>query len=84
MIRNVDKDLETMDEFKKREVSGNLSVAVDVLIFTVADNHVEVLLEKRDDEPFRGFYALPGALMGVGEGLANTIHYFWCIVQPRI
>lgn len=38
---------------KKREVSGNLSVAVDALIFTVADNHVEVLLEKRDDEPFR-------------------------------
>ena len=62
-----------MDEFKKREVSGNLSVAVDVLIFTVADNHVEVLLEKRDDEPFRGFYALPGALMGVGEGLEETV-----------
>lgn len=53
--------------------SKNLSVAVDILIFTVEGNHVEVLLEKRDEEPFRGYYALPGAIMEADESLPETV-----------
>ncbi|MCQ2422044.1 MAG: NUDIX hydrolase [Lachnospiraceae bacterium] len=64
---NKGADHKNAGEFEK------LSVAVDVLIFTVDDNHVEVLLERRDDEPFRGSYALPGALMEVHEDLEETV-----------
>ncbi len=65
--------MSTDELFQEKYYGEKLSVAVDILIFTVDDNHVEVLLEKRDDEPFRGYYALPGAIMDVNESLEETV-----------
>ncbi|MBQ4486905.1 MAG: NUDIX hydrolase [Oscillospiraceae bacterium] len=37
-----------------------LSVAVDVLIFTIEDDKLKIVLSKRDKDPFKDEYALPG------------------------
>ncbi|MPZ24620.1 MAG: NUDIX domain-containing protein [Dehalococcoidia bacterium] len=42
---------------------------VVVVIFTVRDNHPEVLLITRSADPERGLWALPGGLLLDGEGL---------------
>lgn len=41
---------------------------VDIVIFTLKKNHLEVLLIERRDDPFQGFWALPGGFVDVGEG----------------
>ena len=46
-----------------------LSVAVDLLTFTVEDNRLKVLMIKRDETPFAGKIALPGVFVGVNETL---------------
>ncbi|MBI2045073.1 NUDIX hydrolase [Candidatus Pacearchaeota archaeon] len=46
-----------------------LSVTVDVAIFTIQDNDLKVLLIKRNLEPFRGFWALPGGFVRDKENL---------------
>ncbi|MEV4253084.1 NUDIX domain-containing protein [Spirillospora sp. NPDC049652] len=45
------------------------SVAVDLVIFTVRDDALQVLLIKRGKGPFRGGLALPGGYVRDGEGL---------------
>jgi len=50
-----------------------MSVAVDVLIFTVSDNHVEVLLERRAEEPFKNCLALPGGLVKADESPDDAV-----------
>ena len=37
-----------------------LSFTVDLVIFTVRDEHLQVLLVKRAEHPFKGCWALPG------------------------
>ena len=37
-----------------------ISVAVDVLIFTIEDDTLKIVLTERGAEPFKGMYALPG------------------------
>ena len=44
-------------------------VAVFVVIFTVHEQKLKVLLIRRDIEPFRGWWAIPGGRLGVGEPL---------------
>lgn len=46
---------------------SKMAVAVDVLIFTVSDGHVEVLLEKRADEPYKDYPAVPGSFIRDAE-----------------
>lgn len=46
---------------------GRLGVAVDVVVFTVVDGHLEVLLTRRPTEPFEGEWALPGGFMRMNE-----------------
>lgn len=45
-----------------------LGVAVDVVVFTVDDNRLQVLLTRRpDEEPYPGHWSLPGGFIGPRE-----------------
>jgi len=56
------------------------SVGVDVVIFTVIDSDLKVLLAKREGQPFKGVWSLPGGLVRVrnsgdqGEGIEQAAH----------
>ena len=43
------------------------SVTTDVVIFTVEDDHLNVLLIKRSNAPFQNFWALPGGFLHENE-----------------
>lgn len=45
------------------------SVTVDVVIVTLRDNELHVLLIKRETEPYRGKWALPGGFVNIDEAL---------------
>lgn len=48
------------------------SVTVDVLIFTIRDEDLKVLLIKRVEWPFKGFWAIPGGFVGIKESLEDA------------
>ncbi|MFA5965655.1 MAG: NUDIX domain-containing protein [Sphingomonas sp.] len=45
------------------------SVAVDLVLMSVVDGAPAVLLRQRDNHPFRGRWALPGAFVAIDESL---------------
>lgn len=45
------------------------SVTVDVVIFTIKDQDLQVLLVKRNIEPFKNKWALPGGFVRIDESL---------------
>jgi len=45
------------------------SLAVDIVIFTIRENHLHVLLISRASEPFLGSWALPGGFVHMEETL---------------
>lgn len=45
------------------------SVALDVLLFTIQENNLEVLLVRRKEEPFKDSWALPGGFVRMDESL---------------
>lgn len=47
-------------------------VTVNVLIFTIRDNKLQVLLVKRTYEPFADYWACPGGVFGVEESLEDA------------
>ncbi len=47
-------------------------VAVDVVVYTVADGRLSALLVKVPQGPFAGQWAFPGSLVGVGESLEQV------------
>lgn len=49
------------------EPSDRIGVAVDVVIFTVDDGHLQVLLSRREHEPFEDRWALPGGFVRPDE-----------------
>ncbi|MBQ7013263.1 MAG: NUDIX hydrolase [Oscillospiraceae bacterium] len=48
------------------------SVAVDVVLFTILEDRLQVLLTRRDAHPFRDCPALPGVFVGVEESLEEA------------
>ncbi len=48
------------------------SVTADVLLFTVVDNDLKILLIKRNLEPFKGSWALPGGFVKIDESLDDA------------
>ncbi len=46
-----------------------MSVAVDLLTFTIEDGRLKLLVISRDEEPYKGKYALPGVFVGIDETL---------------
>lgn len=47
-------------------------LAVDVVVFTVVDNQLEVLLVRRNEPPCEGTWALPGGFVHLEEGLEEA------------
>jgi len=45
---------------------------VDVVIFAIRDRTLQVLLWRREDEPFRGAWSLPGGFVEKGEPLEEA------------
>ena len=49
-----------------------ISVAIDVLIFTVEDDTLKIVLVKRNEKPFKDLYALPGVALRESETLEEA------------
>ncbi len=50
-----------------------LFVAVDPILFTIRDQCLQVLLVKRDSEPFSGIWAIPGGFVKAEESLEEAV-----------
>ncbi|MDO8516903.1 MAG: NUDIX domain-containing protein [Nanoarchaeota archaeon] len=48
------------------------SVTVDIVIFTVFEKELKVLLVKRNIEPFKGMWAIPGGFVRMNESLEDA------------
>ena len=48
------------------------SVTVDIVVFTIQNNDLKVLLVKRDIEPFKGKWAIPGGFVRMDESLEEA------------
>lgn len=48
------------------------SVTVDIIVFTILDNELKVLLVKRDVEPFKEKWAIPGGFVKMNESLQDA------------
>ena len=57
---------------KKNEEHFNISVTVDVVLFTIEDNELRVLLINRDNAPFKSTLALPGGFVRPKETTKDT------------
>lgn len=55
-----------LDKFQKP------SVATDVLLFTVLEGQLKIMLIKRDLDPFKGSWALPGGFVRIDESLEDA------------
>src|SRR3989344_3597102 len=57
------------DDFSKYQMPG---VAVDVVLFTIKDDHLQVGLIQRKEEPYLGKFALPGRFVRYEEPIEET------------
>ncbi|MFH1430994.1 MAG: NUDIX domain-containing protein [Nanoarchaeota archaeon] len=48
------------------------SVTVDIVIFTIKNNDLKVLLVKRNLEPFKNMWAIPGGFVRISESLEQA------------
>lgn len=48
------------------------SVTVDMVVFTIKDRELKVLLVKRDVNPFKGKWAIPGGFVRINESLEEA------------
>jgi 8-oxo-dGTP diphosphatase len=62
--------MNTMEKVKKEYPKP--AVTVDILIFTIKDNSLKVLLVKRNNEPFKGMWAIPGGFVKLEESLETA------------
>jgi 8-oxo-dGTP diphosphatase len=48
------------------------SVTVDIVVFTIKDNNLKILLVKRNIEPFKDKWAIPGGFVRINETLEDA------------
>lgn len=58
---------------KNRQMNSQLACAIDVVLASIIDNKLQILLVKRNDEPFKGDWALPGGYVGLDESLDEAM-----------
>src|SRR5882672_4312673 len=59
-----------VEQMSARElVESSCPVSVDLAVFTLAGRELSVLLRRRDQPPYPGFWALPGDLRCQGSSL---------------
>jgi len=51
-----------------------LRLAVDILVFTIIKNKLNVLLIKRRNPPFKGMYAIAGGFVKVDESIRDAVN----------
>ncbi|HVN55057.1 MAG TPA: NUDIX domain-containing protein [Anaerolineaceae bacterium] len=56
-------------KYAKYEQPG---VTIDLVIFTVDEDQLKVLLVKRAEEPFAGYWSIPGGFLQKGESLDDA------------
>lgn len=47
-------------------------LTIDIVVFTIKDNKLQVLLTKRNKEPFMGRWAIPGGFIRLSENLDDA------------
>lgn len=57
---------------KNNSSHQKISVAVDVLLFTIEDDKLKIVLVKRKEKPFKGSFALPGVSLRESETLKEA------------
>jgi 8-oxo-dGTP diphosphatase len=50
------------------------ALTVDIVVFTLQENQLQVLLVQRGKEPFAGMWALPGGFVQMDESLEEAAH----------
>jgi len=60
------------DSTSTHDATSPLRVAVDIVVFTVADQDLKVLLIKRGIEPYKGAWALPGGFVLEDESVDDA------------
>ncbi len=63
MLSN-DKEKEFLSQYNIHEYPVPLT-SVDVVIFTIIENHVNVLITKRSDYPYKDQWAIPGGFINI-------------------
>ena len=53
---------------------GSISVAVDFALFTIEMDRLQVLLVRRDEEPFKECLSLPGVALKEKEALSEAAY----------
>lgn len=48
------------------------ALAVDIVLFSILDEELQILLIRRGEQPFRGAYALPGGFVRANESLEEA------------
>jgi 8-oxo-dGTP diphosphatase len=56
------------------------AVTVDLVIYTVNKNALQVMLVKRAEDPFFGYWSLPGGFLKVGESLEDAA---WRVLKEK-
>lgn len=64
------EELEFLRQYRKIQYPRP-SVTVDVVILTLADRDLKALLIRRQESPFKGFWALPGGFVRVGDAAGD-------------
>ena len=59
---------EYLDTYDQNEYE-RLSVAVDLLVFTIEDDKLKIVLIEREEHPFKNMLSLPGVFVGIDETL---------------
>lgn len=61
-----------MEEKKDYDKYPKPSATVDIIIFALKDNDLKVLLIKRNIEPFKNMWAIPGGFVRINESLEEA------------
>lgn len=48
------------------------SLTVDIAVFTLKDEQLQVLLIQRANPPYKGYWALPGGFVDIDESLEDA------------
>lgn len=58
-------------------------VTVDIVVFTIHDNALKVLLFKRPNEPYQGYWSIPGGFINTGETLQEAAGR-WLTIRTEV
>ncbi|MDY5576646.1 MAG: NUDIX domain-containing protein [Lachnospiraceae bacterium] len=72
MVKNKSEEELFLEKYDKEKYE-KISVAVDLLVFTVENDELKLLVIKRNEMPYKDYLALPGVFVGVDESLEEAV-----------